>query len=73
METPCKTVGLQLTQQLLYDKQLVNVTISREQGLAIDELAHDAAHCPHVHLLAVVTAAQQQLRCSVPPTPVHTC
>ena len=37
------------------------------QGVIIIERACDAANCPHVHLLAIVTTAQQELRCSIPP------
>ncbi|KAA6423290.1 MAG: hypothetical protein FRX49_06742 [Trebouxia sp. A1-2] len=52
--------AMQLTKQLLDDKELIDVTIPWEQGLAIDEFSHDAAHSPHIHFLAVVAAAQQQ-------------
>lgn len=60
---------LQLTQQLLNDKELVDVAIPWEQGLAVYELPHDAPHRPHVHLLAIVAAAKQQLWSPVPPAP----
>lgn len=56
-----------LTQQLLDDIELINVAIPRKQGLAINELSHDAAYCPHVHLLPIVAAAEQQLWRPVPP------
>ena len=62
------TAWLKLTKQLLDNKELINVTVPREQGLAINEFPHDAAHSPHVHFLAIMAAAQQQLWSPVPPT-----
>jgi len=59
---------LKLTKQLLDDKELINVTVPWEQGLAVDELSHNAAHSPHVHFLAIMAAAQQQLWSPIPPT-----
>ena len=67
----CKAESEALTQQLLYDVQLVNVTVTRKEGLAINEFSHDATNCPHVNLLAIVAAAQEQLWSSVPPA--HLC
>lgn len=69
-------IGSQLTQDLtavmileisylLDAKQLVNFRFSRKEGLAVCELAKDAANGPDVNLLPVVVA-QKELWSSVP-------
>mmetsp|Transcript_11133 Transcript_11133/g.50415 ORF Transcript_11133/g.50415 Transcript_11133/m.50415 type:complete len:234 (-) Transcript_11133:518-1219(-) len=50
-----------------HDVQLIHVGLTGEQRLPVGELSHDAPHGPLVHLQAVRSRTQEQLRRPVPP------
>ena len=47
--------------------QLVHKVLAREERLAPEQLAEDAADAPHVDGGAIVSGAEEQLRRAVPP------
>ena len=55
------------SEYLLNYIKLVNLTFPREHRLAVTQLPHDTAYRPHVHLVRVARAPQQELRGPVPP------
>lgn len=46
---------------------MVEFIFSWEEGVPIDEFAHDACDCPHINRLPILPS-NQQLRRSVPPS-----
>ena len=58
--------GSQFSKNFLDAEELVDLRLTREESLAIRDLAHDAARCPDVHFFAVVVAQKQFWR-PVPP------
>ena len=57
--------GRQLAQDFLDAEQLVDFGLTREQGVSVNNFAHDASNSPDVYLLAV-KIAQKQLWSPVP-------
>mmetsp|Transcript_47322 Transcript_47322/g.84654 ORF Transcript_47322/g.84654 Transcript_47322/m.84654 type:complete len:235 (+) Transcript_47322:154-858(+) len=56
----------QLAQHPLDHEQLVDLRVTREQGLPVQQLPHDASARPEVNPDVVGRAAEQQLRGAVP-------
>jgi len=56
----------QLSDKLLDDLHLVQMSLSRKKRLTADQLRKDTPHCPHVNTLVVVTVAEDNFRCSIP-------
>lgn len=55
----------ELAQNLLDAKELINLRLSWEQGVAVCDFTHDATDSPDVYLFSVVVT-QEELRRSVP-------
>lgn len=53
-------LGWQRAQHLLNGEELVNLTLSREQGLPITQLPQDTAHRPHIHSLAIRSSVKRK-------------
>jgi hypothetical protein len=57
----------QWAEDFLDQVKLVHFAVTWKQRLAVAQLAHDAAYCPHVNFWAVVRIAEQQFGRSIPP------
>jgi len=57
----------QLAKHFLDAEELIDFGFAREEGVSIDDFAHDATNGPNVDFFAIVVA-QEKLWCSVPPS-----
>lgn len=52
--------------KLEYFKDLIDLRVTIEEGLLLDELGEDAADCPNIHAQTILPLAKEDFRSAVP-------